>query len=290
MRRPVLPNLAETIAQAALTLRLAGVDDAIVEARILCAALLGVDRAQLLAQDRRTLHPDDHVRLDAALVRRAGGEPIARILGQREFWSLPFTVNAATLVPRSDSETLIDVALTLFHDRRAPLRILDLGSGSGCLLLALLSEFPNATGIGTDIAQDAVKMATQNAAQLGLGTRGKFIATSWSNGISETFDLVISNPPYIASAVIATLDREVRDHDPVAALDGGADGLDAYRALAGILPGLWREGGHALFEIGYDQAVSAAEIFHAAGLGAAQVKRDLAGHPRCLTLCNTHVT
>lgn len=281
-----MPNLAETLAQAALTLRLAEVPDAVVEARILCAELLGIDRAQLLTLDRRSIHAEDRARLDTALARRAAGEPIARILGHREFWSLNFDLNAATLVPRPDSETMIDVALTLFPDRRAPLRILDLGTGSGCLLLALLSEFPNATGIGTDSATDAIKMAAHNATKLGFNDRARFKITNWADGIDETFDLVISNPPYIAHEVIATLDCEVRDHDPVQALDGGIDGLDAYRALAKILPALWRKDSHALFEIGYDQAGSATEVFRAVGFESVQVKRDLSGQPRCLVLQN----
>ena len=321
-----MPNLAETIAQAALLLRRAGIDDAVAEARILCAALLGIDRAQLLAQDMQEPSATALARLDAALIRRAGGEPVARILGRREFWSLQLDLNAATLVPRPDSETLIDVALTLFPDRRAPLRVLDLGTGSGCLLLALLSEFPFATGIGIDSAPDAVKMAAHNAAQLGFSERGKFVVANWSDadfvkflhvsfprrrasnlsdngsGIEKldsrlrgndnncAFDLVISNPPYIAHAVIATLDRAVRDHDPMAALDGGADGLDAYRSLAKILPDLWRDGGHALFEIGYDQADATTALFHAAGFQNIRLKRDLAGQPRCLALANAHVT
>jgi release factor glutamine methyltransferase len=319
MRLPALPNWADIIAQAALLLREAGVEDAIIDARILCAAILGIDRVMLLTHDQRVPTTDEMARFEAALARRAKGEPVARILGHREFWSLPIALNAATLVPRPDSETLIDVALTLFPDRRAPLRFLDLGTGSGSLLLALLSEFPNATGIGADIAPDAVKMATHNATQLGFAERGKFIVADWNEpnftnhpsfprkresrsvesaangekrdsrlrGNDDTlncFDLVISNPPYIAHDVIATLHRDVRDHDPMAALDGGTDGLDAYRALAKILPSLKHSDGYGVFEIGYDQADTVADIFRNTGFDSLQLKRDLAGQPRCLLI------
>lgn len=284
-----LPNWADIMTPAALLLRQAGIEDAVTDARILCADLLGIDRVMMLTHAQRVPTADELARFDAAIARRAKGEPVARILGRREFWSLPIALNAATLVPRPDSETLIDVALTCFPDRRAPLRFLDLGTGSGCLLLALLSEFPNATGLGTDIAPDAVTMATHNAAQLGFSERGKFVRADWNKAAEipqsqDGFDLIIANPPYIARDVIATLDRDVRVHDPMAALDGGIDGLDAYRTLAKILAGLWRDGGCGIFEIGYDQADTVTQIFRHAGLHSIQLKRDLAGHPRCLLI------
>ncbi|MEJ0061643.1 MAG: peptide chain release factor N(5)-glutamine methyltransferase [Alphaproteobacteria bacterium] len=280
--------LQAKIGSAAQILRDGGIEEAGTDARILCAALLGLDRARLLTEGGRILSAEESAAIDDAIMRRAGGEPVARILGKKEFWSMEFAVNGATLIPRADSETLIDAVLALYPDRRAPLRILDLGTGTGCLLLALLGEFPFASGIGTDIAPEAVALAGQNAERLGFKERAEFKAGDWADGIAAPFDLIISNPPYIPNADIAALDRDVRDYDPLLALDGGADGLDAYRALAKIIPGLLKSGGHAVIEIGYDQGLSAADIFTKVGFPPPKLRRDLGGQPRCLVVA--HVT
>jgi len=280
-----LPNLSEALTNAIATLKAAGIAEAATDARIRIAALLGVDRVALLTAGERVLSADEAARVQAALARRAQHEPVARILGRREFWGLDFSLNGATLVPRPESETLIEATLALFPDRQAPLRILDLGTGSGCLLLALLHEFPNATGLGVDCAAGAVAQATVNTAALGLAARAIFKVADWNKAdfmttVAPPFDLIISNPPYIPSKIIPTLDAEVRDYDPAAALDGGADGLDAYRTLRALLPTLSHATTIVLFEIGYDQGATVPALFNEKY--QTRLQHDLAGQPRCV--------
>jgi len=201
----------------------------------------------------------------------------------REFWSLPFGLNEATLVPRPESETLIEAALYVFAKRRdEALRVLDLGAGSGCLLLALLHEFKNASGVGVDCAPRAVLQAQENAKRLGLTARAEFMAGNWADNIAERFDLVISNPPYIAPEEIPHLMPEVRDYDPKLALDGGKYGLAAYHAIAPKLPNLLKPGGGAIFEIGEGQAPSVRLIFQKAGFSKLDTRKDLSGIERCV--------
>lgn len=280
-----MPNLSEALTSAVATLKAAGIAEAATDARILTAAALGLDRIALLTAGERALSVDAVARIHAVIARRAQHEPVARILGRREFWGLDFSLNTATLVPRPESETLIEATIALFPDRQAPLRILDLGTGSGCLLLALLHEFQHATGLGVDCAPDAVAQATVNAAALGLAARANFKVANWNKAdfmttVAPPFDLIISNPPYIPSKIIPTLDAEVRDYDPAAALDGGADGLDAYRTLRALLPTLSHATTVALFEIGYDQGASVPALFQ--GAYRTELRHDLAGQPRCV--------
>jgi release factor glutamine methyltransferase len=304
MRRNVLPNLSNLLHRATEQLRSAGIENAATEARILCAAILQLDRISLLTQAERPINDTETEQLTLAFNRRAQHEPLARIIGQREFWSLNFGLNAATLVPRPDSEALIETALSLFPQHNAPLRILDLGTGSGCLLLALLHEYPNASGIGVDKAAEAITQAAANATTLGVQARADFIGADWNQAdflqkISsfqptwnegDKFDLIISNPPYIASPVIATLTPEVKNYDPIAALDGGADGLAAYRQLADVLPALSHRKTLTLLEIGYDQAASVPALFAEKGHTIAGLRHDLAGNPRCVIIqpCGDH--
>ena len=213
--------------------------------------------------------------------RRFAGEPESRILGEREFWGLTFAVTAATLDPRPDSETLIETALTLLRNVSAP-RILDLGTGTGCLLLALLHERADATGMGVDLSPEALGVASANAARLGLAPRASFHAGNWTERLDEKFDLVISNPPYIRHDDIAMLEVEVREHDPMLALDGGADGLDAYRALARLLPDFLTQAGHAVIELGAGQADEVTSLFEMAGSSVLRVVPDLGNVPRAL--------
>lgn len=284
-RRNGLPLLSEFIAHATAQLHAAGLDDAAREARILCAAMLCIDRAALLTHADRPLTAVEITQLDHAIALRAAHEPLARIVGHKEFWGLEFALNDATLVPRPDSETLIEAALELFPDRQQPVRILDLGTGSGCLLLALLYEFPHARGIGVDIAPEAVTIARQNAASLGLAERSSFIVADWNaTHFDGPFDLIIGNPPYIARSVIPTLDATVRHYDPAAALDGGADGLDAYRQLAALLPRLRHAGTTTILEIGYDQELSVPDIFAKIPSAVTILRHDLAGQPRCVII------
>jgi release factor glutamine methyltransferase len=251
------------------------------EARLVVAAALGLDPSTLLGWPERALDAAGTARARDFVRRRAAGEPLSRLRGTREFWSLAFALSPDTLDPRPESETLVATALAAVADRAAPLRLLDLGTGTGCLLLALLSELPNACGIGVDRAPGAALAARANAAALGLGRRAAFLVGDWGAALAGGFDLVVSNPPYIPSATIATLAPEVR-HDPRRALDGGPDGLDAYRALAPDLARLLR--GTAVLELGAGQARAVAEIMRGQGLDVRGVTPDLAGIERCLVL------
>jgi release factor glutamine methyltransferase len=277
-------TLAEAVAAAAARLGAAGVEAARRDASLLACRLLGSGPELLLAQGDRELTPDEARRIEAAVARRVAREPVSRILGGREFWSLPFGLNAATLDPRADSETLVEAVLAELGDRTAPLRVLDLGTGSGCLLLALLSELPQASGCGIDISAEAVAQATANAGRLGLSGRARFVTHSWGQGLAfdGAWDLVVSNPPYIASGEIAGLEPEVAGFDPAAALDGGADGLDAYRALIPASAAVLRSGGLLALEIGYGQVAAVEGLVRGAGLAPLRRAVDLAGIERCL--------
>lgn len=225
---------------------------------------------------------DDSVKLKDYVRRRLAGEPVSRILGEREFWSLPFKLSPATLDPRPDSETNIEAALKNISDHQQTLRILDLGTGSGCLLLSLLHELPNATGVGVDLAPEAVKTAQENARHLNLSKRAEFMISRWGDQLTEIFDLVISNPPYIPSPEIETLMPEVRAYDPRLALDGGDDGLEAYRQLALCIPPLLNpENPDALviLEIGKGQEDAVRDLMP---LRCTERKADLAGIIRTL--------
>lgn len=262
----------------------AGIANAAGDARFLVLGALGLDARDLALDGGRPLGPDEALRLEAALARRLAGEPVARILGAWEFWGLPFRLAPETLVPRPDTETVVEAALAAVPDRAAPLRILDLGTGSGCILVALLRELPRARGLGLDRALPALRTARGNARMNGVGARAAFVAGDWCDALSGPFDLVVSNPPYVARGLIPHLDREVRAHDPAAALDGGADGLDAYRRiLDGLRPGaILAPGGTLVLEIGFDQAEAVRALGRAAGLVDRGPTRDLAGRDRAL--------
>ena len=276
--------LAAVLRQTAQRLRQAGVEAPAHEARLLAGAVLDADVAGLLAHPDRILGPDQLRRLDAATDRRAAREPLSHIFGHREFWRLGFRVDADVLDPRPDSETLVEAGLAALADRRRPWRLLDLGTGSGCLLLALLSELPAATGIGIDLSPAAVRLAAANASRLGLAARAAFACGDWGAGLAGGFDLILSNPPYIPSAAIAGLAPEVALHEPRLALDGGPDGLACYRRLAPQLPRLMAAGGRILLELGDGQAEAVAAIMAEGGLAAESLRPDLGGRPRCLVL------
>ncbi|GJD91360.1 Release factor glutamine methyltransferase [Methylobacterium hispanicum] len=275
-RRAALRHLTEHLAAA-------GIDNPAGEARFLVLDLLGLEPFDLVGAGEVPLGPEGAARLVDALGRRLAGEPVARILGAWEFWGLPFRLSPETLVPRPDTETVIDTALRLRPDRSAPLRILDLGTGSGCILTALLHEYPRAFGVGLDRDPAALRTARSNADRNGVGARAAFLAGDWCDPLAgPPFDLVVSNPPYIATGVIAGLAREVRDHDPPAALDGGADGLAAYRRILAALPERLARGGAALLEIGFDQAGDLDAL--ARDFVRRETVRDLAGHDRVMIL------
>lgn len=264
----------------------AGIDDAALDARILLCAALGVDHTGLIKHAARPLTADEAERLDRYVQRRLAGEPVARILGIREFWGLPFHLSQATLVPRPDTETVVERALEIYRERpaSAPPRIVDIGVGSGAILLALLHEIPGAFGVGTDLNLDALRTARHNAAALGLSDRAAFLACSYVDALAGPFDLIVSNPPYIRSAEIATLSREVREHDPHLALDGGRDGFDAYRALIPQAAVRLAPGGALIVEAGAGQAGEIETLMRAAALRIERPpKADLAGIPRAVS-------
>lgn len=274
-------TIGAALGQCRAALTAAGIDAAALDARLLVAAALGVSVEHLIAWPERPLDDAAAARLRALLGRRVAREPMAQILGRREFWSLDFAVTRDVLVPRPDSETLIDAALEQIGDRTRPLRVLDLGVGSGCLLLALLSELPRASGVGVDGSAAALAIAQQNAEALQLSRRVEFRHGDWLAGIHERFDIVISNPPYIARRELAGLPPEVQ-HEPRAALDGGEDGLDFYRALASGLPSVLAAGGFAVIEIGVGQAEIVTALLQAGGLESWLRRADLSGVTRCL--------
>jgi release factor glutamine methyltransferase len=270
----------------ALRFTTAGIDSAELDARLLLGAVLKLDLTGLIASGAEALTPDQVDRLEELASRRLSGEPVARILGEKEFWGLPLRLSAETLVPRPDTETVVELALQMLRAGPAsggPLRLLDIGTGSGAILLALLSERPDAFGVGTDISLDALATARCNAAALGLAPRAGFLACSYATALQGPFDLIVSNPPYIRSADIAGLAAEVRAHDPLVALDGGVDGFAAYRALIPQAAGLLRSGGVLVVEAGHGQSREIQGLMTAAGLAAGEPpKTDLAGVPRAV--------
>jgi release factor glutamine methyltransferase len=265
----------------------AGFETAALDARLLVLAALAISPTDLIARPDTALTPDETERLAALARRRLAHEPVARIVGEREFWGLPFRLSPETLVPRPDTETVVETALDLLPDRQARLAVVDFGTGSGCILTALLHEMPQALGLGVDRSVGALRTARLNAHVNGVGDRSLFAASDWAGAVRGPFDLIVSNPPYIASAAIPGLDAEVREHDPLPALDGGADGLDAYRVLLGEAGRLLRPGGLAVLEIGYDQAAALRQLAQAHGLDVLRVAHDLSGHPRCVALKQT---
>lgn len=270
----------------AAQLRSAQLEEAELDARILLGAALGLDLTGLIAQATRLLAEAETSRLAQYAGRRIAGEPVARILGTREFWGLPFRLSEATLVPRPDTETVVELALEIFRERQAShqIRIADIGTGSGAILLALLHEIPGAFGVGTDLSLTAIKTARDNAAALGLADRASFVACSYAAALRGPFDLIVSNPPYIPSAEIPKLSIEVREHDPHLALDGGNDGYDAYRALIPQAAERLAPGGALIVEAGQGQARNIETLMTAAALVVDRPhKADLAGIPRAVS-------
>ena len=285
-RSEIVPlSIDETVREAAKRLADAGVDSAHLDARLLMQHILELDTAGLIAKGQDLLSRQQRNQFDHLLRRRAAREPIALIVGCKEFWGLSFEVSAETLVPRPDSETLVEVSIRHLGDRAQSqaLRILDLGTGTGCLLLALLHEWPMTTGVGCDINPHAVELATRNAAQLGLGNRAVFLRSDWTSGVSGSFDLILANPPYIPESEIADLSPEVSQYEPRLALSGGADGLDAYRALANLLPHVLNPEGVVVLEVGIYQAETAKNLmFSGDKMKFLDMGSDLAGIQRCI--------
>lgn len=263
------------------TLRAAGLDNADREARLLLVAASGLGAVDLVVEPGAALGEKAAAQLERFLARRAAREPLSRIVGQREFWSLKLAISPNVLDPRPDTETVVEAALAAFASRREErLRILDLGAGSGAILCALLSELPNAVGVAAEISPQAAGVARANLATLGFAARSRVVVGRWAEALDGRFDIVVSNPPYIASAEIDNLALEVRGHDPRLALDGGRDGLDAYRAIAGALGRIIAPRGAFFLEIGAGQGGAVSSLLTEAGMGDVALVRDLAGHDR----------
>jgi release factor glutamine methyltransferase len=264
----------------------AGIESPALDARLLIGHAMSLDHTAIASSAARALDETERQAIAKLATRRLAGEPVARILGVKEFWGLPFALSPATLVPRPDTETVVEAALAAIGENRRheALRIADLGTGTGAILLALLHELPNASGIGTDIDEEAVETARRNAEAFGLSARADFVIADFGAPLDATFDLVVSNPPYIASHEIASLQREVRDHDPRRALDGGADGLDAYRAIARTIPQYLSKDGMLVVEIGIRRQADVTSILAAGDvLEFSAIRHDLAEVARALT-------
>jgi release factor glutamine methyltransferase len=273
---------------AAVALAAAGIDNVRFEARLLLAHAAGLSAEQLIARGAEPAPAAVAERLRELAARRVLREPMAYILGEREFWGLPFKVSPAVLVPRPDSETLIEAALALMPDRQRPWRIVDLGLGSGCLLLTLLREYPAARGVGLELSEEALAVAQANAEALDVAARARLVSgdwrqPDWQQRLGGPFDLLVSNPPYIEAAAIERLMPEVARFEPRLALDGGPDGLAAYHAIASAAPALVAPGGRILVEAGEGQALEISRIFTAAGLAMGGLWKDLAGIDRVVS-------
>lgn len=266
-------------------LKKAAIDEPVMEARLLVGFVLGGGPERVLACRDDPLTPPQATKLTDALTQRCGRVPMSQILGVREFWSLPFKVTSATLTPRPDTETIVEAALD--HVAKPPKTVLDLGTGTGCLVLALLSEWKAAQGTAVDASVEAINIARENASALEYSNRVKLVQTDWTrdgwmSDLEGPFDLVVSNPPYIPSADIADLDADVRDYEPLGALDGGASGLDAYRILSAALRPLLSDGGVAVFEVGIGQGDDVAALMTQAGLDVLEQRADLGGIVRAV--------
>ena len=277
-----LSTIGSALAETAEALMAAGLEAPRRLARRIVVAALGLTPAEVFAHPQRHLDQEEQARIGAIARRVVAREPLSRVVGRREFWGLDFALSPDTLDPRPESETIVEAVLARLTDRGNAYRFLDLGTGSGCLLLALLSEYPRASGVGVDVAFGAAAAARHNAERFGLRDRACFIIGDWGGALAGGFDAVVANPPYIATAELAGLPLEVRDHDPRRELDGGADGLAAYRAIAGELPRLLMPGGLLVAEIGAGQAETVARIVVAAGLAVEDIAADLAGIPRAV--------
>ncbi|MBU1374819.1 MAG: peptide chain release factor N(5)-glutamine methyltransferase [Alphaproteobacteria bacterium] len=273
-------NLLQAWKGARTRLEAAGITGPVIDARLLVEAAAEVTRVEIVTDPHRELTPAQEATLDDYLTRRANREPVSHILGRKGFWKIMLSVTKDVLTPRPDTETVVEFSLRDFPET-APWRILDLGVGSGAILLALLAERPAAKGLGIDVSEEALAVARDNAASLGLANRVALLRGDWTAGLEgDGFDLVVSNPPYIANHVIETLEPEVRDHEPRLALEGGADGLDHYRILAPEILRVLKPGGRFAVEIGYDQKDAVEALFKEAGAVFVQTIRDLTDKDR----------
>lgn len=279
------PTVQQIVAQIRQRLDAAGIADPLTDARLLIGEVIGFSLTDFVLNASCVVSADDIARIETMIARRTDGEPVHRILGHREFYGLDLHLSPGTLEPRPDTEVLVDALLP--HLRRiagntGQARVLDMGTGTGAICLALLGECPDVTGIGSDIAPDALATAEKNAARHGLSARFAAVESNWFDAITGRFDIIVSNPPYIRTDVIRTLDRDVRDFDPMLALDGGADGLAPYRIIAEKAVEFLRDGGIVGVEIGYDQKVDVTGIFAVHGYACLEAVKDYGGNDRAL--------
>jgi release factor glutamine methyltransferase len=274
----------DLLKSAVLMLQQAQIESASLDARLLLEHVLRASREQLLLRMEEHVTAAQEQQYLELVARRADRQPVSQLIGKREFWGIEFAVSEATLDPRPDSETLIESALFYFRGREKPVRILDLGTGTGCLLLSLLSEFPLGTGLGIDISEAALAIAKENTLKLGYQARAVFKQGNWHDGINDTFDIIVSNPPYIPTDSIDRLAPEVARWEPKLALDGGEDGLDCYRLILSKLPQILAENGVAVLEIGFNQEQSVKTLIAENGLEVAGVRADMGGITRCIVV------
>ncbi len=277
-------TVKDVLLPAVKKLQAAKIESASLDVRLLLQHVLHIESATHLLDEAHHLTSAQEKQFQMLIEERICRKPMAHILGKREFWSLEFSVTEDTLDPRPDSETLIEAVLEQRFSRAAPLRILDMGTGTGCLILTLLSEFPNATGVAVDISQAALSVASRNAESLGIKNRVECVKSDWNCAISGVFDIVISNPPYIASRDILKLAPEVALYEPMLALDGGADGLTCYRTIINALPTLLSKDGVAVLEMGFGQLESLQQLVNEQPLICTHVRQDLAGIARAIVI------
>jgi release factor glutamine methyltransferase len=276
-------TLVQAWSRAKQELEAAGITGPVIDARLLVEAAAGATRVDIVTDPYRTLTPEQEATLDDYLNRRARREPVSHILGRKGFWKIMLQVTPDVLTPRPDTETVVEYVLRDFPEN-APWSVLDLGIGSGAILLSILAERPAAKGLGVDVSEEALAVARENAANLGLASRTALLRGDWTWGLgSSSFDLVVSNPPYIARDVLETLDPEVRDHEPRLALEGGVDGLDHYRTLAPEILRVLKPGARFAVEIGYDQKTAVEALFRDAGAVDVATIRDLGDRDRVVT-------
>lgn len=278
-------TVSAELAAARKRLQMAGVADPLLDARLLIGEVIAFSLTDFVMKPDRPITREEQARIAAMIERRAGGEPVHRILGHREFHGLDLLLSKETLEPRPDTEILVDTLLPALRDavsQKGSARILDLGTGTGAICLALLKECPDATGIGSDISAGALETAAKNASRNGLETRFEIRQSDWFEKISGSFDIIVSNPPYIRSDIVTTLDREVRHYDPMAALDGGQDGLAPYRLIAADAGRFLVENGIVGVEIGFDQRLDVSTIFASNGFSLVDAVKDYGGNDRVL--------
>ena len=277
------PTLLTAWKSAQAKLKTGRIDSPSIDARLLLEAATGASRTDILTDPYRAVTPEQQVELDAYVERRLRREPVSRILGKKGFWKIMLNVTPDVLSPRPDTEAILDVALLHYPPNEA-FTVLDMGTGSGAILLAILAERAGARGVGTDVSTEALAVARENAANLDLDGRCDFLRTEWAAGLADhSFDMVVSNPPYIPSDDIDSLDPEVRDHDPRLALDGGPDGLAAYRELVPEIRRVMKPGGVFAVEIGWDQGPAVSALFREAGFEDVKVVKDLSDRDRVVT-------